>query len=38
MPMIGWICVHTIVQVFGQFSEVHSVDRIDFAFCISEEA
>ena len=29
MPMIGWICVHTIVQVFGQFQKVHSVDRID---------
>ena len=21
MPMIGWICVHTIVQVFGQFQK-----------------
>ena len=21
MPMVGWICVHTIVQVFGQFQK-----------------
>ena len=21
MPMIGWICVHTIVQIFGQFQK-----------------
>lgn len=21
MPMVGWICVHTIVQIFGQFQK-----------------
>ena len=21
MPMVGWICVHTIVQLFGQFQK-----------------
>ena len=21
MPMIGWVCVHTMVQVFGQFEK-----------------
>lgn len=33
MPMIGWICVHTIDRTgLWTVSEVHSVDRIDFAF------
>ena len=21
MPMVGWICVHMIVQIFGQFQK-----------------
>ena len=29
MPMAGWICVHTIVQLFGQFQKMYPLDRIN---------
>ena len=32
MPMIGWICVHTIVQVFGQFQKFIPWITLNFAF------
>ena len=29
MPMVGWICVHTIVQLFGQFQKMYPLDCIN---------
>ncbi len=27
MPMVGWICVHMIVEYFSAFEKIYSVDR-----------
>ena len=29
MPMVGWICVHTIVQLFWSVSEMYPLDCIN---------